>query len=41
MDSFYAANSILKFRFEEYGYVNVVTHQHDLKGIFLDADVIS
>ena len=37
--SFFTGNGILKFNFEEHGPVNIVTHQHDLKDLFLDVDV--
>ena len=36
--SFFTANGITKFCFEEYGPVNVVTHQQDLKDLFPDID---
>ena len=31
---FFTASGIIKFRFEEHGPVNVVTHQQDLKDLF-------
>ena len=37
--SSFTANGIIKFRFEEHGPVNVVTHQQDLKGLFPDVDI--
>ena len=37
--SYFTANGILKFCFEEHGPVNVVTHQQDLKDLFLDIDI--
>ena len=38
-NSFFTANSILKFRFEEHDWVNVVTHQEDLEDLFPDVDI--
>ena len=40
--SFFTANDIIKFRFEEHGSVNVVTHLQDLKDLFsvIDFDVL-
>ena len=37
--SFFTGNSIIKFRFEEHGPINVVTHQQDLKDLFPDVDI--
>ena len=37
--SFFTANGMRKFRFEEHALVNVVTHQQDLKGLFPDVDI--
>ena len=37
--SFFVANVITKFRFEEYGPVNVVAHQHDLEDLFPNVDI--
>ena len=36
---FLTANGILKFRFEEHGPVKLVTHQLDLKDLFLCVDI--
>ena len=35
----FTANGITKFRFEEYGLVNVVTHQQNLKDLFPDIGI--
>ena len=36
--SFFIAKGSLKFCFKEHGPVNIVTHQQDLKDLFLDVD---
>ena len=37
--SFFTANSTIKFRLEEHGPGNVVTHQQDLEDLFPDVDI--
>ena len=37
--SFFTANGTIKFRFEEHGPGNVVTHQQDLEDLFPDVDI--
>ena len=37
--SFFTANSILKFRFEERDRVNIIVYQQDLKDLFPDVDI--
>ena len=36
--SFFTANGIIKFCFEEHDPVNLITHQYDLKDLFSDVD---
>ena len=39
VNSFFTANSILKFRFEERDRVNIIAYQQDLKDLFPDVDI--
>ena len=37
--SFFTANGVLKFCFEEHSFANAVMHQQDLKDLFPDVDI--
>ena len=39
MHSFLIDNGTIKFRFDEYGPVHLVTHQQYLKDLFPDVDI--